>query len=92
MLERDIEKKLVAWAKQNDVYTRKFSSPAHRGVPDRIFIANGQTLFLELKKEGAKPTKLQLREIAKINQAGGEADWAAGYEESILKIKQYLLI
>lgn len=92
MLEREIERKLTAWAKKNDVYTRKFSSPSHRGVPDRIFIANGQVLFLELKAEGKKPTKLQLREIDKINTAGGEADWAAGYDEAIRKIIHYLLI
>ena len=92
MLEREIEKKIAAWAKRNGVYTRKFTSPSHRGVPDRIFIANGETLFLELKVEGKKPTKLQLKEIDKINQAGGCADWAVGFEEAVRKVIHHLMI
>tara|TARA_R110000824_G_scaffold8441_4_gene38374 strand:- start:592 stop:870 length:279 start_codon:yes stop_codon:yes gene_type:complete len=92
MLEREIERKLTKWAKENKVLSYKFSSPARRGVPDRIFIANGITLFLELKVVGKRPTKLQLRELDRINEAGAVADWAAGYDEAIDKINLYLLL
>lgn len=90
MLEREIEKKLAKWAKDNCVLTYKFTSPAHRGVPDRVFIANGVTLFLEIKAEGKSPTALQLREIERINFFGGVADWAAGYEPAVMKISIHL--
>ena len=92
MLEREIERDLVKWAKANGVLTYKFSSPANRGVPDRIFIANGFTLFLELKRLKKEPTTLQHREIKRINDAGGVADWAAGYDDAVDRIIFHLLI
>jgi hypothetical protein len=90
MLEREIERKLTKWAKENKVLSYKFSSPARRGVPDRIFISGGVTLFLELKVVGKRPTKLQLRELDRINVAGAVADWAAGYDQAVEKIEQHL--
>lgn len=62
MLERDIEKKVCDYAKRNGWMVRKFSSPSHRSVPDRIMIKNGEVIFIEFKATGKKPTKLQARE------------------------------
>ena len=89
MLERLIERKLVAWAKKKGVLTYKFSSPANRGVPDRIFMRDGLILFLELKAEGKKPTKLQLRHLRKIQSQGVDADWAAGYQSAVEYLETY---
>jgi hypothetical protein len=64
--ESSIEAALVKFAKANGVLTYKFVSPSHRGVPDRLFVGNGTTLYLELKRPGEKPTPIQDREIKRL--------------------------
>ena len=80
MLEREIEAKLVKFCRENGIYTRKFTSPSNRGVPDRVLIKHGKVLFLELKREGERPTKLQMHEIALIRGHHGNAEWADGWQ------------
>ena len=91
MLEKDLERQVVNYCKAKGVLTYKFTSPAHRGVPDRVMMANGKTLFLELKRPGGKPTALQLREIQKIEQAGVKAAWTDSLGGAQLLIDFYLL-
>ena len=38
----------------------KFTSPGTDGVPDRVIIGHGLTVFVELKAPGEKPRKLQV--------------------------------
>tara|TARA_R110000868_G_C10774603_1_gene754997 strand:- start:6 stop:452 length:447 start_codon:yes stop_codon:yes gene_type:complete len=73
--ERLLEQRAVNYAIKHGIYTRKFTSPSNRAVPDRVFIANGNTLFLEFKAYGKRPTEAQLKEIYLINAAGGLASW-----------------
>jgi len=71
MLERDIEKAVKAYAESKGWLTRKWTSPGHAFVPDQIFInPNGRVLFVEFKREGAKPTPMQLREHEKLRKQG----------------------
>ena len=68
-LERDIEKAVCAFAKTKGCYVRKFTSPSHRSVPDRLFITPaGTVFFMELKRRGEKPTPGQTIEIDKIRK------------------------
>jgi hypothetical protein len=60
MLENEVEKHFVwaveAWGGK----TYKFTSPARRGVADRIAcLPNGQTWFVELKTKGGRLSELQ---------------------------------
>ena len=49
----------------------KFTSPGNDGVPDRIAIfPDSRLVFVELKKHGAKPRPLQIRQIEKIRKLG----------------------
>ena len=73
--EATLEKRAVDYAKKHGIYTRKFVSPSNRAVPDRVFIANGNTLFLEFKAYGKKPTDAQMNEINHIIAADGLASW-----------------
>lgn len=82
MTESQIEKKLVAYCRKRGIYTRKFVSPANRGVPDRVIVGNGRVLFLELKREGNKPTELQKWGLAQLREHGAEAHLATGYDEA----------
>lgn len=70
-LEKDIERKVVEYAKQRGLYVRKFTSPSQRSVPDRLFIAPGaQVFFMELKRRGEKATENQKAEHARIRATG----------------------
>ena len=91
MRESAVEAALVAFAKKNGIWTRKFSSPAHRGVPDRIFIRMGKVLFLEVKRPGEKPTQLQEYELQLIRNAGGMAAWVDSVELGVLTLRHYLM-
>jgi hypothetical protein len=59
LLERDVQSRCVAYARDRDWWARKFSSPANRSVPDYIFGKQGCTVFVEFKAPGKKPTDAQ---------------------------------
>ena len=76
MKESTIEAAVVRHCKANNLLCYKFTSPARRGVPDRMIIGNGKVLFLELKAPGEKPTKLQEYEHSLLRGAGMAVTWA----------------
>jgi hypothetical protein len=85
--EAKIERKLTRWAKDNGCLTYKFSSPANRGVPDRIFILpGGKVLFMELKAPGEEPTALQMKHLKETQEQGGLATWADNLEQAKMLI------
>lgn len=59
MLEKTVEKYLNKKVKEAGGLSFKWSSPSHRGVPDRIVFINSSVWFIELKRPGGKTTKLQ---------------------------------
>lgn len=54
MNESTFQKKCITHAKAHGWLAYKFSSPAHRGVPDVIFIRNGEVIFIEFKHPNGK--------------------------------------
>ncbi len=73
MRERDVEAYLKTKIETLGGACWKFSSPAQRGVPDRICILYGQTFFVEVKAPGKVPTALQQFVLHRINDLGGYA-------------------
>jgi hypothetical protein len=71
-LEKDIEKRVCDYAKSLGILVYKFTSPARRSVPDRMFImpAGKGVFFIEFKRAGEKPTAAQAVEIEKIQKQG----------------------
>lgn len=64
MLEKILETKITKKAKELGFLTYKFSSPANRGVPDKVFITpTGEIFFIEFKSTKGKLTELQKHEI-----------------------------
>lgn len=59
--EAKIEDAVSKFAKELGWMAFKFSSPNHKGVPDRIFLRGGETFFIEFKAPGKQPTLLQKR-------------------------------
>lgn len=70
MLEKNIEKKLKDEIKKLGGLCYKFVSPGNSGVPDRIVMINGHTIFIELKTEKGVLSKLQRLQIKKLKNAG----------------------
>lgn len=72
MLEKNIEKHLVAQVKAMGGMAYKFTSPAHRGVADRVVcLPDGSTWFVELKAPGGRLSELQKifqSDMARMNQ------------------------
>ncbi len=72
MLEKNIEAYLVKSVRRIGGVAYKFTSPAHRGVADRIVcLPNGSTWFVEVKTEGGRLSELQkvfAADMARMNQ------------------------
>ena len=67
MLEKEIEKKVCDYAKEQGLLVYKFTSPSRMGVPDRLFITReGVVFFIEFKRAGQKPTPMQTREHERL--------------------------
>ena len=73
MLESEVELYLKKKCEALGWMCAKTHSPANSGFPDRTIIADGRVVFVELKRPGGKPRKLQMKVIARIRKAGGEA-------------------
>ncbi|WP_294481886.1 VRR-NUC domain-containing protein [uncultured Bacteroides sp.] len=75
MNEKLIERKLRETVKQLGGIALKFSSPYHRGMPDRIILMpEGRIAFAELKTTGKKPTELQKKALTELRSLGFKAD------------------
>lgn len=70
--ERDIEGYLLAQCRAHGFLCLKFVSPARGGVPDRIVVAPYRTVFVEVKRPGARLRKLQELTHAKLHRHGAE--------------------
>jgi hypothetical protein len=72
MKESTIEKHLVTQVKALGGMAYKFTSPAHRGVADRVVcLPDGQTWFVELKAPGGRLSELQkifAEDMARMSQ------------------------
>lgn len=68
--ESKVEKYLRTEAKKHGFLCYKFVSPANNGVPDRILIGHGKTLFVETKAPGEDARKLQKRVHARMREHG----------------------
>lgn len=88
--ESTIERKAVAFAKSLGFLCFKFTSPGQKGVPDRVFISRaGAVLFLEFKREGAKPTPLQRRMMEKLRRQNVAAGWTDNLHTAANMIKDF---
>jgi len=70
--ESKIELEVKCYSELRSCLTYKFSSPSRRGVPDRIFIHNGNVMFVEFKRLGKKPTLLQKYTIYLMTEMGAD--------------------
>lgn len=70
--EGTIENYLIKKATENNCLCYKFVSPGKRGVPDRIVIGKGKTIFVELKSETGSLRKQQEYRIQQMIEHGAD--------------------
>lgn len=59
-MEKNLEKKIVAYCKKRGLVTSKFTDQSRRGAPDRIvWFKNGVLLFIETKYGNNGPSEHQ---------------------------------
>ena len=80
--ERVVERYFAARVLAIRGMTYKWSSPSHRGVPDRIAIFPGGVVwFIEIKQESGRMSKLQEHTCNKINDLGANVTCLHGKAE-----------
>lgn len=70
--ESDVEKYLHNRITRAGGTTRKWTSPGHVGVPDRICFFHGAVFFIEVKTDTGKLSSPQEREIARLKEHGAD--------------------
>lgn len=88
-LEKEIERYLVNRVKQFGGKALKMVPEFESGVPDRLVVLNGQTVFVELKAPGKQPRKLQVLFMQELEKAGAKTvvlDSREGVEQLISNI------
>lgn len=86
--ETTIERALVRTVVRQGGAAYKFTSPARRGVPDRLVVLpGGRIVFVEVKAPGGRLSKLQEIEIARLRGLGCEVRivWSADEVEGALR-------
>lgn len=74
MREATVERKLVEGVKKAGGQAWKFVSPGRSGVPDRIvLLPGGRVIFVELKTDTGKLSKLQIVCIRLLRELGFDA-------------------
>lgn len=64
--ESKVESRVKWWAKELGGFSRKYTSPGKRGVPDQIAFLPHGVVFVETKTPKGRLSKLQKKEIARI--------------------------
>ena len=89
--ESDVDQKIKRWCDINGVLYIKFNPFGSRGWPDRIAIfPSGFHLWIELKRKGKKPRKLQFHRIEQLNSQGAVAVYFDNAEECIAELTECL--
>lgn len=88
-LERTITDGILRLAKNRGHWCLKIhGGPFQKsGIPDCMFVKNGRVVFLEVKRPGEKPTKLQEVRMDEIRRIGGAV---AEYVTSVVEAERYL--
>lgn len=83
VLEKDIEGKASDYAESIGYISLKVRVTGQRGWPDHVFInRNGYHVWIEFKKPGEKPSKLQYHRLWQLIEQGADASWTSKLAEA----------
>ena len=67
MLEKEIQRRVIDYARHKRVICYKMDAKNAIGVPDYLCLASsGDVFFIEFKQLGRKPTAMQVREHVRL--------------------------
>lgn len=90
MIEAQVEKPVVRWAKKNSIWAWKCTVPGWSGFPDRLFVfENGSLVFIEFKRPGKVATPLQELCIAKLRARGFTVHVVDDKDEGIRILREH---
>ena len=90
-LEAHEEQRVLKWCTDHRVLCIKFTPMGSCGWPDRICIfPNGFHVWLELKRRGKKPRKLQLFRMGQLEETGAVSAWFDSADKTIAFLKSIL--
>lgn len=75
--EKELEKYLLKLCEKRKILCRKLAFPQRSGAPDRLLLKDGHVVFIELKTEVGRVSKLQAMEISSLLSHGGRVYVAA---------------
>jgi len=82
LLEKIDEQKVVSFAESKGFMVLKLNVLGRRGWPDRLFVYKGKVFFIEFKRVGEEPAKLQQEIHARIRSHNIDVhvvdNWADG--------------
>ena len=79
--ENFVESYLKQQAEKNGFLCYKMTSPGLRGVPDRILIGNGYTVFVECKSDKGHLSEIQKFRISEMRARGAHITIAASRKD-----------
>ena len=83
-LEDKEEQDVVDWAEKHGWIAVKVNILGNVGYPDRIFIGpHGRTVWIEMKKRGQKPRKMQYYRMYTLAEREHTVGWFDNAEEAI---------
>lgn len=74
--ESIVENYFITQCTRYGIFQTKIVSPGRRGMPDRVAIGNGITVWVEMKAKNGHPSEQQKLRIEEINNHGGIAVYA----------------
>ncbi len=90
-LEVDEENALKAWCEDHGILCIKFTPKGECGWPDRVCILpTGLHVWVEMKRKGETPRRLQLHRIETLHNQRVTACWADSAEKAIAILEGYL--
>ena len=88
MLESTIQKQIITRLDKAGWIVDKPVTRSHKGFPDLTAYKDGTTVFIEVKRPGEKPTKIQEFWILKLRMSGFDAYVMSDWQE----LRKYELI
>ena len=90
-LEKDIERKVVLWAKNNNFITYKLHGNNQWGIPDRLFGYKGNIIFIEFKRPvtGGVLSFSQKTQQRKLESNGFHAKVFNDYDNCVNALKEW---
>lgn len=81
MRESEIQASIKKYLEANGWTVIKLIQTTMNGIPDLIALKNSETVFIEVKQKGKKPSDLQQYRIDKLHKNGFKAFCATSIED-----------